>query len=370
MKRYLRLRLMAALLLVWIPRPMDSALNRNLKGEHIYSLNQAGLSLQERIKQAEEKFLGTFRGEYFLSGYTFEARGNVRVGGTTIDCRGESVSRISRQGDRLVVRTFSHGFNVEENDGWEISDRDMILLHKKNRKGFEIVDAIVLDAGLPYELKEIPFFWLGTLKAAESLEFLKKLFEQSQDRSQRNVLAAIALHRHPGAVDFIAAIARQHGFPVELRKHAVFWLGAVKESKALSILKKMVSSESEYSLRKQLVFAFYLNGSSEAVQEMIQIARHDSSSSLRKNSIFWLGQKASKECVRVLEKVVEGDEELEVKSSAVFAISQLQHSKAVPMLIRIARENRHPQIRKKAMFWLGEIGDQEALKFFEEILLK
>jgi hypothetical protein len=40
------------------------------------------------------------------------------------------------------------------------------------------------------------------------------------------------------------------------------------------------------------------------------------------------------------------------------------------MLIDIAKGNASPSVRKKAIFWLGQSGDEAALRFFEDILLK
>ena len=92
---------------------------------------------------------------------------------------------------------------------------------------------------------------------------------------------------------------------------------------------------------------------------------------MRKQAIFWLGQKASKEATKTLTEVVESDEEDdELKKSAVFALSQLPNDQSVPMLIKIAKTNQSPSVRKNAIFWLGQTGDEEALKFFEDILLK
>lgn len=92
---------------------------------------------------------------------------------------------------------------------------------------------------------------------------------------------------------------------------------------------------------------------------------------MRKNAVFWLGQKASRECIDALKDVIaKPDEDEGVKESAVFAIGQLPKKEAVPMLIDIAKTNKSPKMRKQAMFWLGQTGDERALKFFEEILLK
>jgi polyferredoxin len=39
-------------------------------------------------------------------------------------------------------------------------------------------------------------------------------------------------------------------------------------------------------------------------------------------------------------------------------------------LIRIAKKDSSQEVRKQAIFWLGQKDSDEALKFFEEILLK
>jgi hypothetical protein len=270
MNRLFKLLLVLMALLFWLPGRMDSASIRNLKGDHVYSLDQSGLSIQKRIKQAEERFSREFRGDYFLSGYTFESRGNSRIGGTTIEYQGESVSRITHQGDRLVIRTFGHGLDKDDKVKPEITDRDIVFLHKKKQNGFEIVGLGLLDDGRPYEIKEIPFFWLGRLNGSESLSFLKKMFNRGEGCLRQNILAAIAMHNHDGSANFLYLVAEKTGYPLELRKNAIFWLGTIKSNLSWAYLKKIAARESEYVLRKQLVFAFYLDGSPGAVRELIR----------------------------------------------------------------------------------------------------
>jgi HEAT repeat protein len=59
-----------------------------------------------------------------------------------------------------------------------------------------------------------------------------------------------------------------------------------------------------------------------------------------------------------------------VQKQAVFAISQRPRDEAVPLLIRIAKTHPKAAVRKQAIFWLGQTGDERALEFFKEVLLK
>lgn len=90
----------------------------------------------------------------------------------------------------------------------------------------------------------------------------------------------------------------------------------------------------------------------------------------RKSAVFWLGQAAGEEVTRALGGLVEDTTDREIQKDAVFALAQHRGDDAVPRLIRIAREHRDPEVRKSAMFWLGQTGDERAVAFFEEILIR
>jgi RNA polymerase sigma factor (sigma-70 family) len=122
----------------------------------------------------------------------------------------------------------------------------------------------------------------------------------------------------------------------------------------------------KYSPEKGVNFGCWLNRI--CVNASIDALRRNK---VRESAVFWLGQKASAESIKALKDIVdEPKEESGLKDQAVFAISQLPKEKSVTMLIDIAKTNKSPSVRKKAIFWLGQTGDESALKFFEEILLK
>jgi len=342
---------------------------RGFEGKNIYLINQPELPLTQRIHEAEKRFAQKFPGDYFLTGYLFEARSNAHTSGTYLTSEGNAVSKISRSGDSLMVHHFGSGWGEHEESPAGFIDRSVIFLHKKKGSRFEIVDVSVLTNECKYQINTLPFYWFGKIDNTESINFLKQIFRASENRAQKHLIAAIAFHDHPQALDFIYGICTGN-YTTDLRKSAVFWMGVVKGKKSLDFLIKIAKNEKDFNIRKQVVFALHLNGTTGAVRELIKMAKEDDSVSLRKKAIFWLGHQASKESVKTLKEVIKGDDELTVKSSVVFAISQLPREKAVPLLIDIAKQNRSPKIRKKAIFWLGQIGDERAVEFFEKILLK
>ena len=344
---------------------------KHIRGKQIILLDELQASLSAKIQKAGDQFIRDGKDKYFLTAYSFSASSPARISGNYIDSGAESVSRIYRDGDRLVIRHFGSGFHSDGNRGQEIIDRDIMFLFKVKGRGVDLVDVSLLNPDFTYRLADMTMFWLGRINTRESMDFLVESFKRESDiRIRKRILPAIGLHNHADAMKFLYTVFQNTENPLQLRKNAVFWMGASRLHSGLVYLKKIAARKSEYAIRKQLAFAIYLNGSTEADQMLIGLARNDRDISIRKKAVFWLGQRASTECIRALKEVIENADEIAVKSSAVFAISQLPRDKAVPMLIDIARTHRSPKIRKKAIFWLGDIGDERAIDFFEDILLK
>jgi HEAT repeat protein len=184
------------------------------------------------------------------------------------------------------------------------------------------------------------------------------------------MIFAISLHDTPEVLPFLKATALGR-YDTDIRKSAIFWIGNMEGPESFHSLQDIAGRIRGTELRKHVVFAYSLNNEEGAVEEMIRIARSEPDREVRKNAIFWLGQKASAKAVKLLTGVVEEeDEDDDIKTSAVFAISQLPKDQSVPLLISIAKTNESASVRKNAIFWLGQTGEEEALEFFEEILLK
>ncbi len=339
-----------------------------LKG-NVHRLDKGELPLEKRFERAEKEFRNLGRGDAYLTGYAFWSRHEFH----TDRCWQPSEPYVVRVKDSEIdLQRFSkwrkkQGEQVNSEQGEELVG--LLFLHRISKGKAGIVDARVIDLDHSYEFEDVPVFWLGDAKSSESLGFLEKLFATGDPKTRKTLIFVTSLHPDAKVYDFLRSVALGK-YSTELRKNAIFWLGNYKDEKSLNGLKDIYKKERDSELREHVIFAFSLSQDKAAVEELIAIAKNEADRDVRKKAIFWLGQKASKECAQALKDVIEESEDVEVKNSAVFAISQLPKEKSVPMLIDIARTNKSASVRKKAIFWLGQTDSEEALKFFEEILLK
>jgi HEAT repeat protein len=293
------------------------------------------------------------------------------------------------------------GVNISFDTMRETRNLGVFLLREPNDTAVTRVEIYNLDRAREYSGYRV--YWLGRAGNEESLNLLRGLVEGRQANSvSEHATMAIALHDDArvagmlknfirqssvekartsavfwigqvgGETQFLADLARNESEGREVRKQAAFAIGISKDSDASSTLQNLYSSVTNRDVKEQIIFAASINRDKDAaVNFLIDVAGKDNDHESRKKAIFWLGQKAGERSLNALKDTLDSaDADTEVQKQAVFAISQRSKDESVPLLIKIAKTHANPAVRKQAIFWLGQTGDERAVDFFKEILLK
>lgn len=223
---------------------------------------------------------------------------------------------------------------------------------------------------LHIEIRKSAAFWLGQIPVEESFTALVQVFEKEQEfEMKEHLVFAIGQHRSEKMIGQLEKISRSNE-DFDIREKAIFWIGQNHREDALDILIDLMKT-SHSDLKEKIVFSISQHKSERAAPLLIEIAESDRDREVRKQAIFWLGQMASKKTLHALGDIIESADETETKEQAVFAISQhADKDEAFDMLMDIAKNNPNPEVRKKAIFWLSQTGDERAVEFFKEILVK
>ncbi|MGH9767161.1 MAG: HEAT repeat domain-containing protein [Blastocatellia bacterium] len=341
-----------------------------------------GPNLRSRIDAAVR--LGRAASARFWTAYAFDVRPGVSV---DVEWEGR--------------RTSVDGTNISFDSTRETRSLGVFLLREPNDGAVTRVEVYNLDRAREYSGYRV--YWLGRAGNEESLNLLRALVEgQQAARVNEHATTAIALHDDPrvagmlksfvqqssvekartsavfwlgqigGETPFLADLARNENEAREVRKQAAFAIGISKDSAALSTLQSLYPSITHRDVKNQIIFAASINENKDAaVNFLIDVAGKDSDRESRKQAIFWLGQKAGERSLGALKDTVDSaDADTEVQKQAVFAISQRSKDESVPLLIKIARTHSNRAVRKQAIFWLGQTGDERAVDFFKELLVK
>lgn len=349
-------------------RPLAGEAPNFLKGK-VFDLSGGAGTLEQKISQAHSEAQRTKGGDLYFAAYLFESRHKIHRGSGRFVGEGFAVDAKEA---KIRIDEIGKGKNevsVEGKAEEAPAPAALLFLFSKTNG---LLDVSLLDPDQSYDFSSASVYWLGRATGEESLALAEINFESagSNTHLQSTLVFVASCHPSPKALDFLKMVALGRA-PGKVRESAVFWLGNYGDARSLAILKDVFAKVQEVGVKKQVVFALQLSKQKEALGELVRIAKNEPNEDIRKNAIFWLGQKASAESIKALKEIVdEPKEESKLKDQAVFAISQLPKEKSVPMLIDIAKTNKSPSVRKKAIFWLGQTGDDAALKFFEEILLK
>ncbi len=337
-----------------------------LKGD-VIDLSDAA-NLQEGLTQAGRHFRQSAQGDLCFMVYEIQSRHQIHMGGRGE--RGRSY-QIEAHGREIKVRK-----QFDDKNGYSsYSDSNrpgpagMLFLCRNDSEGI-IEDFHLIDLEQEYTFGKEPVYWLGEREDEESINFITSEYKHSSSDLKKSLLFAVSIHPGDKTYAFLKERALNEDVR-DVRKNAAFWLGTYKDEKSFTMLKDIFQKADDEDVKEHIIFAIQLNESELAVRELIHIARTETSAELRKKAVFWLGQKASEKSIEALKDVVTSEkEDIEVKESAVFALSRLPEEKSVPILIDIAKTSSYSGVRKQAIFWLGQKSTPEALKFFEEILLK
>jgi HEAT repeat protein len=293
------------------------------------------------------------------------------------------------------------GVNISFDSTRETRNLGVFLLREPNGPSVTRVEIYNLDRAREYSGYRV--YWLGRASNEESLNLLRGLVDGRQEgRVGEHATMAIALHDDArvagilkslvrqssiekartnaifwlgqigGETPFLSELIRNESESVEARKQAAFAIGISKDSDAISALQNLYSSVTHRDVKEQIIFAASINEDKDAaVNFLIDVSSKDNDRESRKKAIFWLGQKAGERSLNALKDTLDSsDADTEVQKQAVFAISQRPKDESVPLLIKIAKTHASPAVRKQAIFWLGQTGDERAVDFFKEILLK
>jgi HEAT repeat protein len=341
-----------------------------------------GANLNGRMEAAVR--LGSAARARYWTAYAFDVRPGVSV---DMDWDGK--------------RDSVDGGNISFDTMRETRNLGVFLLREPNDTAVTRVEIYNLDRAREYSGYRV--YWLGRAGNEESLNLLRGLVEGRQANSVgEHATMAIALHDDArvadmlknfirqssvekvrtsavfwigqvgGETQFLADLARNESEGREVRKQAAFAIGISKDSDAISTLQNLYSSVTNRDVKEQIIFAASINRDKDAaVNFLIDVAGKDNDHESRKKAIFWLGQKAGERSLNALKDTLDSaDADTEVQKQAVFAISQRSKDESVPLLIKIAKTHANPAVRKQAIFWLGQTGDERAVDFFKEILLK
>ena len=162
-----------------------------------------------------------------------------------------------------------------------------------------------MQASAARDLREKAIFWIGQHSSAENAQFLRELYESTDDVGiKERIVFSLSQMGGRGNADWLLEIAVDPDEPIEVRKKAIFWAG---QSGGISIerMTELYERMPDRELKEQMIFALSQRHEDEAVDKLIDIARNEQDRDLRKKAIFWLSQTNDPRVAELLLELIE-----------------------------------------------------------------
>jgi HEAT repeat protein len=231
---------------------------------------------------------------------------------------------------------------------------------------------------------------LGLVPAADAGSYFLSLAGTLQGKAGKEALLAGVLADSTDAVAPLSRLVRDEGRPLEIRRRAVRWLGAIGGADVVPTVDAIAhDGRAPRDLREAAVSALAESDSDEAISRLIRLSAETTDTWLARKAIFWLGQTRddrAHETLRSLVRRESGDDDL--RAEAIFAlghgsatsedaaflrgvyaslksgrlkekiiqsIAQIEGEENVDWLLSLALDAREGlEQRKKALFWAGQ----------------
>jgi hypothetical protein len=153
------------------------------------------------------------------------------------------------------------------------------------------------------DLCGLPLTWLTDVAPRQSVALLGSLVGSEAQSLAPQIMAALALHAEPQAIDVLLDLAR--GNPsAHVRGQALFWLAQRAGERATAGIRQALAEDPETEVKKRAVFALSQLPRDRGIPLLIEAARSNPNPAVRRQAMFWLGQSGDPRALAYFEDVL------------------------------------------------------------------
>jgi len=245
-----------------------------------------------------------------------------------------------------------------------IVEKEVVILMRFDGQGMREIDVSNID--LPFDLKDLPVYWLGSAKDLESVSRLVEIYHDKKYPSVReDIVAAVGMHEELGQAKSFLLQVIDSDAENDVRESAVFWLGRYESVETARYLGQLAENDRSEDVRENAVFALSRMTVDSALSHLIRLARSSDGPETRETARFWLSKKAS--------DLLGGSDEMghgpsPLQREALLALAHTDEDGGVSELIRLVDTHPDQGVRRQALFLLGQSDDARALDTIVRLL--
>ena len=156
----------------------------------------------------------------------------------------------------------------------------------------------VFSPSCQLDIAGLTLHWLTSVRAADSIAFIRTLTEQ------RNMISAVAAHADPTADLFLRETAESTTAARTDRDRAAHSLALTRGASGLAIVRHLLDTDKDERFRESLPGALALAPNHAGTSPLIDAARTDKNRKVRERAFFWLGRSKDPRAQKFVEEIL------------------------------------------------------------------
>ncbi len=234
-----------------------------------------GGSLSDRIERATRQFRDSKVGETVWLAYHFPVNEAMSLGPLSGPFSGQLSGTIYRDDD---------GIRLDRRD--DPQGAAVVLLAETSGAQAIVIRVKTLNLAEPYVFENRPVFWLGSVDATESVNYLESIMHsQPTDTSLvRGTLRAIGSHKEKRVVALLREFVQKETTE-ELQRAAISNLGRVGSLQSVEALISLYEANISDPVKDEVIAALGHQAERRAADKLLAIAKNDANPKLRQSAI-------------------------------------------------------------------------------------
>ena len=156
----------------------------------------------------------------------------------------------------------------------------------------------VFSPSCQLDIAGLTLHWLTSVRAADSIAFIRTLTEQ------RNMISAVAAHADPAAELFLRETAESTTAARTDRDRTAHSLALTRGASGLAIVRHLLDTDKDERFRESLPGALALAPNNGGTSTLIDAARTDKNRKVRERAFFWLGRSKDPRAQKFVEEIL------------------------------------------------------------------
>ena len=238
-------------------------------------------------------------------------------------------------------------------------------------RGDTIEDGGYRSAGLGFEFRRTPVFWLGYADESQSFDRVRALFEQARDEKIQDLMIELAsIHQDTNRVlPFLTGLL-EPSRPAAIRSEAAEGLGHHHDPRSVEILLRLARTDRDPEVRSEAAETIGEVQTPQSIPALENLVAESDDPEVRREAAEAFGEQPAASAIPAIERALSTNNHDDVLGELVEALGDIEGGSVLAVLVQTANTHPNRSAQQEAVETLGDIDEPGVVDALMRIALE